>query len=74
MLAPKRLSSAELQSIVQPIVVNRTIENYPAAEAVNLNQVPSKDDVNSKETTVGEPSAHSAHDGQSMDEISVETH
>ena len=69
-LAPKWLSSAELQSIVQPTVVNRKIANYPAAEAVNLNKVLSKNDVNAKETTVEETSAH---DDQSMDEISVET-
>ena len=73
LLATKRLSSAELQSVVQPTVVNRTIENYTAAEAVNLNHVLSKDDVNAKKRTVNETSAHSAHDDQRMDEKSIET-
>ena len=67
-LARKRLISAELQSIVQSTVINRKIANYPAAEAVNLNHVLSKDEVKSNETSVDETSAH---DDQSMDEISV---
>ena len=70
MLAPKRLRSAELQSIVQQTVVNRTTENYPDAETVNLNHVLSNDNYNAKGTTADEISAD---DDRSMDEISLET-
>ena len=44
--APKQLSSAEVQSIVQHTVVSKTIANYPATEAVNLQHVLSKGDAN----------------------------
>ena len=67
LLAPKRLRSAELQSIVEPRVVNLPIENYPATEEVNLNQVLSKEEVNANETTIDETSPHSAYDNQSKD-------
>ena len=70
MLSPKRLCSAELQSIFQPTVFNLTIANYSAAEAVNLNHILPKDYVNANETTIDETSAH---EDQSMDEIRVKT-
>ena len=37
--APKQLSSTVLQSIVRPKVINQTIPNYPATEAVNIRHV-----------------------------------
>ena len=70
MLAPKRRSSAELQSIIQPTVANKIISSYPATETVNLNHVLSKYDVSANEKTVDD---RSAHYDQSMDEISIET-
>ena len=77
MLPPKQLSSSALQSTLQPTVVNQTIENYPAVEAINLNHVPSRDEVNDNEETVGERNARahtqSAQDDQSMEEVSVES-
>ena len=52
------------------------IFNYPAAEAVNLNHVLSKEDFNSNEETFGETNARAhtqnVHDDQIMDETSVE--
>ena len=53
-LAPKQLSSAELQSIVQPTIFNRTIANYPATEDENRKHVLSKDDVSANEEIIGE--------------------
>ena len=77
MRAPKQLISAELQSIVQPTVVNHMIENYPATEAVNLKHVLSKDDDHANQEIIGEKDsrAHnqSAQNDQSMDEVSVES-
>ena len=43
------------------------ITNYPAAEAVNLNHVPWKDDVNANEETVGDTSDQKAHNDKIMD-------